>query len=377
MASRMAGDRVRGGVARAARGALPGARRRAEAPTRSRSGARHAVRRCRSPSRTSARVSRPTFGSLRASSPAATDAQPASGRTARTRPRASVDRLPGRAPLCRRRLARKGRSTARPHGQAAPCWGHDGSGRAHSVARPARRSMSCRRRPTRAPASGAARHLQPRVLPRLDRDLPFGTFPSVGTFPLVPETTTAWRTRRTGAAGRWHAAEAAARRRESGRPAGGRKGRRAHDVTTTQERTRVCAASSVLPVLRTPDASRSDGGRARAPRPGRRRLLRAAAGQPGSPAPQHHRPRRRPPAGRQRGRDHLARLQRRDLQLPRAARRARGRGHTFRTSSDSEVIVHAYEEWGPACAARFNGMWAFAVADLRGAGADGRAASSS
>jgi len=40
-------------------------------------------------------------------------------------------------------------------------------------------------------------------------------------------------------------------------------------------------------------------------------------------------------------------------------------GHTFRTSSDSEVIVHAYEEWGPACAARFNGMWAFAAADLR------------
>ena len=40
-------------------------------------------------------------------------------------------------------------------------------------------------------------------------------------------------------------------------------------------------------------------------------------------------------------------------------------GHTFRTSCDSEVIVHAYEEWGPACAARFNGMWAFAVADLR------------
>ena len=40
-------------------------------------------------------------------------------------------------------------------------------------------------------------------------------------------------------------------------------------------------------------------------------------------------------------------------------------GHDFRTSSDSEVVVHAYEEWGPGCAARFNGMWAFAVADLR------------
>ena len=47
-------------------------------------------------------------------------------------------------------------------------------------------------------------------------------------------------------------------------------------------------------------------------------------------------------------------------------------GHVFRTHSDTEVIVHAYEEWGPACAARFNGMWAFAIADLRGAGEDGR-----
>ena len=43
-------------------------------------------------------------------------------------------------------------------------------------------------------------------------------------------------------------------------------------------------------------------------------------------------------------------------------------GHVFRTHTDSEVIVHAYEEWGPACAARFNGMWAFAIADLRVAG---------
>jgi len=47
-------------------------------------------------------------------------------------------------------------------------------------------------------------------------------------------------------------------------------------------------------------------------------------------------------------------------------------GHTFRTHCDSEVIIHAYEEWGAACAARFNGMWAFAVADLRGADEDGR-----
>ena len=40
-------------------------------------------------------------------------------------------------------------------------------------------------------------------------------------------------------------------------------------------------------------------------------------------------------------------------------------GHSFRTTSDSEVILHAYEEWGLGCASRFNGMWAYAIADLR------------
>ncbi|MEE4276735.1 MAG: hypothetical protein V2J16_12810, partial [Thermoleophilia bacterium] len=46
-------------------------------------------------------------------------------------------------------------------------------------------------------------------------------------------------------------------------------------------------------------------------------------------------------------------------------------GHVFATTSDAEVIVHAYEQWGDTCAARFNGVWAFAIADLR---ADGAAA---
>ncbi len=39
-------------------------------------------------------------------------------------------------------------------------------------------------------------------------------------------------------------------------------------------------------------------------------------------------------------------------------------GHEFRTESDSEVVVHAYEEWGTRAFERFNGMWALAIADL-------------
>jgi asparagine synthase (glutamine-hydrolysing) len=46
-------------------------------------------------------------------------------------------------------------------------------------------------------------------------------------------------------------------------------------------------------------------------------------------------------------------------------RTLRAKGHRFRTHSDTEVIVHAYEEWGPACVEKFNGMWAFAIWDTR------------
>jgi asparagine synthase (glutamine-hydrolysing) len=41
------------------------------------------------------------------------------------------------------------------------------------------------------------------------------------------------------------------------------------------------------------------------------------------------------------------------------------RGHTFRTRSDSEVVAHAYEEWGAECVERFQGMFAIAVYDRR------------
>jgi asparagine synthase (glutamine-hydrolysing) len=41
------------------------------------------------------------------------------------------------------------------------------------------------------------------------------------------------------------------------------------------------------------------------------------------------------------------------------------RGHTFSTRSDSEVVVHAFEEWGPDCVHYLEGMFALAVHDRR------------
>lgn len=41
----------------------------------------------------------------------------------------------------------------------------------------------------------------------------------------------------------------------------------------------------------------------------------------------------------------------------------KGKGHTFKSQADSEVLLAAYVEWGEQCLHRFNGMWAFVIYD--------------
>jgi asparagine synthase (glutamine-hydrolysing) len=51
--------------------------------------------------------------------------------------------------------------------------------------------------------------------------------------------------------------------------------------------------------------------------------------------------------------------------FPEIRKNLKSLGYTFRSGTDTEVILKAYLEWGKDCLHKFNGMWAFAIFDKK------------
>ena len=51
--------------------------------------------------------------------------------------------------------------------------------------------------------------------------------------------------------------------------------------------------------------------------------------------------------------------------FPQLRERLSARGHRFYTRTDTEVVIHAYDEWGERCVEELNGMFGFAIWDTR------------
>ena len=89
-------------------------------------------------------------------------------------------------------------------------------------------------------------------------------------------------------------------------------------------------------------------------------------GRPRPPPPGDHRPRRRPPADGERRRAPAGSSSTaRSTTTARCGRCSKPRAIASAPYSDTETILHAYEEFGPACVERLEGMFAFAIYDGR------------